>query len=432
MADEWLQNITMNFAPVVRHETLNGRDYLVAPMVMLTVGVHNGSNGPLYYPREELAKTPVVWNMKPIVVYHPATNGQGVTATDPDVLTTQSVGMVMHAKFVDGKLRAEAWLERGRLEAIDPRIVETLESGNLMEVSTGLFTDNVYEPGVHNGCDYDMVARNFRPDHLAILPDKVGACSIQDGAGLLQLNEAGGILDTLGVPAATALRDRLEAYITNHRDGGGTTQPQTKGSVMTLSELADDLIANEATTWAEGDREFLESQPPEMLEKFAPAEVENKKYGDKKPPLEEDEEEEKKRMPKPPLKNDAPAAVPEAQPAAPPAAAAPAAPVVAVTVDEYIAAAPEGIRDMLAAGLTAHNAEKAELMAGITANAANTYTQEQLGAKDLAELQQLHQIAALVAPTANAQPLYGGQAVPTGNAAVKVESGLPVPVMTFD
>jgi hypothetical protein len=423
MADE-LQNITMNLAPVVRHETLNGRDYIVAPMVMLTVGVHNGSNGPLYYPRDELAKTPVVWNMKPIVVYHPTQNGQGVTATDPDVLATQSVGMVMHAKF-DGKLRAEAWLERDRLEHIDPRIVETLESGQLMEVSTGLFTDNVYEPGSHGGSEYEMVARNFRPDHLAILPDKVGACSIQDGAGLLQLNEAGDIPETLGVPAATALRDRLEAYITNHGSGGGTPQSQTKGGGMTLAELADGLIENEATTWVEDDREFLEGQTPEALEKFVPVEVENKKYGDKKPPVSEDEEEEKKNMPKAPLKNDNPDTPPEAQAAAPPARA--------VTVDEYIAAAPEGIRDMLSAGLAAHNAEKAELIAGITGNAANTYTQEQLGAKDLAELQQLHQLAAVVAPAANVQPLYGGQAVPTGNAApTKAEAGLPVPVMTFD
>lgn len=32
----------------------------------------------------------------------------------------------------------------------------------------------------------DAVARNHRPDHLAILPDQVGACSLADGAGLIR------------------------------------------------------------------------------------------------------------------------------------------------------------------------------------------------------------------------------------------------------
>ena len=60
--------IVFNLRPskgLIRNERLHGRDYTVVPMVMITEGVHKGSNGALYYPGEELGKTPCVWNMKP-------------------------------------------------------------------------------------------------------------------------------------------------------------------------------------------------------------------------------------------------------------------------------------------------------------------------------------------------------------------------------
>src|SRR5690606_1872073 len=67
-----LLHITFNLKKTpVRFEMLEGRQHLVVPMVMLTEGVHCGSQGCLFYPEEELAKVPAVWNYKPIVVYHP-------------------------------------------------------------------------------------------------------------------------------------------------------------------------------------------------------------------------------------------------------------------------------------------------------------------------------------------------------------------------
>ena len=68
-----LEHITNNLqGSQVRHDRMEGREYLVAPMAMITEGVHNGSQGPLYYPWDELSKFPQVWNMKPVVVYHPS------------------------------------------------------------------------------------------------------------------------------------------------------------------------------------------------------------------------------------------------------------------------------------------------------------------------------------------------------------------------
>ena len=179
------QQITVNFTPSVRHDTMEGRPYLVVPMVMLTEGVHTGSNGAIFYPAEELAKTSQVWNHKPIVVYHPQFQGKAVSACDPDILTNRKVGVVMNTSFSDGKLKAEAWLEEERLKAVDVRVLEALEQGTPMELSTGLFSANTYTDGEWEGEAYEAVARGYGPDHLALLPDKVGACSLADGAGLM-------------------------------------------------------------------------------------------------------------------------------------------------------------------------------------------------------------------------------------------------------
>lgn len=186
-----LQSIKVNFSGVTRHDTMAGKDYLVAPAVMIVEGVLDGSHGPLLYPAEELKKSVPLWNNKPVVLYHPQANGQGISACDPDVITNRGLGVMMHTRFADNKLKTEVWLDMERVEKIDERILEAVENEEMMELSTGLLTDDEDTEGEWDGVHYDAVARNYRPDHLAILPDQTGACSIEDGAGFLRLNKAG-------------------------------------------------------------------------------------------------------------------------------------------------------------------------------------------------------------------------------------------------
>lgn len=173
---------------VIRREQLHGRTHIVAPVAMLTEGVHNGSHGPLLYRKGECSRAVPAWNMKPIVVYHPSMNGVGVSACDPTVLEKQQVGILMNTRW-DGKLRAECWIDEDQANAVDERVIEALEENKIMEVSTGLFVDNSGDSGEWNGEAYVGEAVNHQPDHLALLPDRIGACSVADGAGLLQLNE---------------------------------------------------------------------------------------------------------------------------------------------------------------------------------------------------------------------------------------------------
>ena len=189
-----VQRITANFTGTTRFDSIGDKQYLVAPMVMLTEGVHKGSGGALYYPPEELNECPQAWNHKPVIVYHPEANGQGVSACDPIILSNRMVGIIMNAKVekitvnkksVDA-LKAEAWLEQDRCDAVDERISKAIETNTMMELSTGLFTNTDDEEGEWEGEKYVGIARNYHPDHLALLPDLKGACSIEDGAGLLR------------------------------------------------------------------------------------------------------------------------------------------------------------------------------------------------------------------------------------------------------
>jgi len=192
-ANKMFQYIVTNLKPVVRHDSMEDRDWLVGPVQMITEGVHNGSDGPIFYPAAELAKMTAVWNHKPVVVYHPQRNGIGVSACDPVELTARKIGVLMKTTFNDEskKLGAEAWLDPSRIRTVDNRVAEAIENNEVMEVSTGLFMDLERTPGEWNGESYIGTARNIQPDHLAVLPDLKGACSIADGAGLLRMNQSG-------------------------------------------------------------------------------------------------------------------------------------------------------------------------------------------------------------------------------------------------
>lgn len=185
-SDTTLKYLTINFRGKSRRATLHGREHIVVPMTLIVPGVLNGSKGPLYYPREEIANNVAAWNGMPIVVYHPNTNGYNVSARDPNVSDKQQVGTVYNATTTnDGKLRAEGWFDVERTAAIDQRVLNALERGEPIELSTGLFTINDETPGSYQGHEYVAIARNYNPDHLAVLPDQTGACSLKDGCGVL-------------------------------------------------------------------------------------------------------------------------------------------------------------------------------------------------------------------------------------------------------
>lgn len=177
-----LHRITANFSPAggIRHEQFEGRDHLVVPVVMICEGVLNGALVPL----AEFSRFPEAWNGLPVPVLHPEEQGQAISANRPDVIERNTIGTVFNARTEGAKLKAELWLDTEkacRLGFCD--LMKRLEAGECIEVSTGYFADDDPQAGEFNGRPYSMIHRNIRPDHLALLPGQIGACSIADGCG---------------------------------------------------------------------------------------------------------------------------------------------------------------------------------------------------------------------------------------------------------
>lgn len=166
-----------------RKETRDGVEYYVAPVTMIVPGVLNGNNGPLLYKGEDLGEDPDIWNGIPIVVNHPKINGKYRSARHPDVLEKFGIGTVYEARFL-GALNAEAWFDPAKTRKKAPTIYDDLVNGRPIEVSTGLGARYTKSPGTFNNVDYTHVVDRFRPDHLAVLTNAPGACSVDDGCGV--------------------------------------------------------------------------------------------------------------------------------------------------------------------------------------------------------------------------------------------------------
>ncbi len=159
----------------------NGVDHVVVPVVMIVDGVLNGA----LVTHEEYGRNVQAWNDKPVTVPHP-TDGMGgfISAGSPDVISTMCVGRVYNAKVDGDKLVAELWLDTAQAERVGRSdLLAALESGALSEVSTGYFSYREDAQGEFNGKPYLHIDRDIMPDHLAILPNEIGACSVDDGCG---------------------------------------------------------------------------------------------------------------------------------------------------------------------------------------------------------------------------------------------------------
>ena len=451
---------------------MEGREWLVVPMIMLTEGVHNGSSGPGLYEGAEIGKILLSWNHKPVVVYHPTQNGQSISACDPIVLTSRKIGVIMNTKYEDGKLKAEAWLDPDRMALVDDRILAAIESNTMMELSTGLFTDKVDESGVWNGEKYTWKAVNFVPDHLAVLPDMKGACSIPDGAGFLRMNsdktglerfkvdrkgllmlvenEMGhdSIRQTIGsllrvVKGAAWVEEVYDSFfiyelegklyrysysvdgekltltgepeevvrVTEYRTingmfvGNEENENEKKGSRMDMKETVQALIDNEKTHWTEEDKDGLMAMPETTLKALEDQAAEVKVETPVEKPV----------VPK--------AVTPKEE----------ASPVEnkAKTTEEFIKEAPEGIREVLTNSMAVMQNEKSKLIAIITANKRNTFTEDMLASKSLEELSAIATLATEAEvekpPTAN----YIGQG-PVQSISANTEEPLSLPILNFE
>ncbi len=371
------QELTCNLKSKVRHETLDGREYLVCPAVLLTHGVHKGSNGDIYYSDIELANIPSRWDHKPIVIYHPQKNGNYSTACEPAVLESRGCGMLLNTHF-DDKLRTEAWFDKEKTTKVDKRVIVALESETMMEASAGLFSDIVLGKGTYAGKDYVGSACNFAPDHYAILPDKIGACSIKDGGGLLQTNEA---------------QDQIAALTAIVAEQAETiNRLQTSKEPSVDKKVLIDYIITANVGYDETDRPGFETMKDAKLQSI------------------HDFVKKTKDTPTPAVVQ------PVVNEVKPPVSLPTPAPRPQLTLNEYLDNAPPELRGVLMEGVMSANAEKARHIQSISTYKHNRFTPEYLNGQPL---EVLRNMAAMVAPSVTFPNYAGAATLPTVNQEVE-------------
>jgi hypothetical protein len=179
-----------------KHISDDDHEYLVAPAVLIVEGVLNAA----YITAE--AFIPSAWDGIPVLLNHPQTSeGLAMSANTVAVLADHCLGWLENPRLGQGlrhgqavpSLQADIWLDiaecvmRGG-EAL--QVLQMLEKGDPLEGSTGFFATGALQRGSFLGTPYNEIHTAIIPDHFALLPNGIGACSWSDGCGAGRLNEA--------------------------------------------------------------------------------------------------------------------------------------------------------------------------------------------------------------------------------------------------
>lgn len=229
-----------------RRITYDGKDTLVVPVIMIRSDVV--MNGALV-PNEELFAG--AWNGVPVTINHPGIH-DGFTANKPEVMEKMCVGTIFNAQVKRGILRAEAYIDIKKANALMPGLVDRLESGKPMDVSTGYYSTDYPEHGNSNGRDYGEVSRELKPDHLALLPNDTGACSYEDGCGVRANQRKASMADD-----KPAEEGKIKKAVENFLRSLGIPSLNARGSDDDWRQITADLIASDASPFTPDDMDAL-------------------------------------------------------------------------------------------------------------------------------------------------------------------------------
>ena len=281
--NQWRRNRTENMALAQavnsrlenyqsKYRKMDGEDYLVIPTVMLVPGVHCGSGGCVLYKAEDLRRNPGTWNGRPVTIQHPKTkDGIPCSCNSPEYYEKQVVGALFNTVYRNNKLISEAWIKVAKLAKLDKKLLADLETGKPVQVSTGLWFIAEPDKGTWNGEKYESVARFQEPDHLALLPGGVGACSWEDGCGIPRVNQGGSdmkvnIRNTARKPNYQrketsdwgAVSKDMENYISGYYKHNPDAERDQDDTVSTVDEMPAAMKAWIASRSLLGDSEANE------------------------------------------------------------------------------------------------------------------------------------------------------------------------------
>lgn len=172
---------------LVREVMRGGSSMLVVPVVMLNEQVLECSNcdpGGEYVSAQAIMESSIAWDNRPVTLSHPS------EAWSPTNHQELEVGRLFNVHFEGISLLGEMWLDLAKLRKTDEgKTAEArFRAGEVTEVSTGYFADRTARNGRFNNTPYVAEHTGLIPDHLAILVNEIGACSIKGGCGAPRLN----------------------------------------------------------------------------------------------------------------------------------------------------------------------------------------------------------------------------------------------------
>lgn len=155
----------------------DGGKWLRVPVVSVVEGVLNW----YLVLMENLKATVSKWIGKPVTIDHPPDSPEEAVAFLND--RNNVLGVIVESKIENNKLVNVVEIEYPGDTPLKRAVINAIEAGEVVEVSTGYFAYPEDNPGEYNGKQYQQVHHDIAPDHLAFLPGSRGACSIQDGCG---------------------------------------------------------------------------------------------------------------------------------------------------------------------------------------------------------------------------------------------------------
>lgn len=164
-----------------RRVNQNGKDFLVVPGVPAREQVMNT----YLVPAADLMRSLKGWNGVPITIQHPKLNDRSANVPDPDVAV---IGRFYNAAWDadNSRMVGEYWIDVAEATKYveGKSILNKINEGVALETSTGYYAEDEPTSGIFDGKTYKTIHRNLLPDHIAILTNEVGACSLKDGCGV--------------------------------------------------------------------------------------------------------------------------------------------------------------------------------------------------------------------------------------------------------
>ena len=445
------------------------------------------AEAPEFAPASVFGKIPSGWDGRPVVMNHPAINGSPVPANSPTILETFSFGRIFNTKLEDGKLKTEAWIDVERARSLGGEFESTLQrlqNGETVEVSTGLFADVLPRQGKFNGKDYSGEWTSVVPDHLALLSAGTkGACSAEDGCGAPRNNAftvlssttciCGGLSeDTCSCHEEPKVQKEDPTYdedvtrLLNNAVADGIIDSDARqilraglreaigGSVwvvgfttnkviyesfdeqtgnFTMSQRSYDISSDHKVSFKDDEERvnlFVQIVPagdsalksnrseentmPNDVKANSPADPTAGTPSGETPKTEVTTEEPKVETPNAPeVKTEA------AAPAAPKAEE----PKKPATMQEYLAAAPEELRESLESGMRLHQEKKTGIIKALMETGRCKFSEETLKTKTLEELENLRELAQV--------PSYEGRVANVKDHGSGNDEAQPAPIPLF-